>query len=148
MKKLGMLMAPLAIAGLLALAACGKAPATGQTSTSTSTGGGGGCPASQTIGLGVSTFDNNGGCVTVTKGQPVSFADTTSGGGVHIICTGPSSGAYASSCSTDPNAPSDLQGNGFQINGGQTKQITFNNAGTYNVICTVHPNMQIKVVVQ
>lgn len=144
-----MLVLPLVLAGMVALAGCGKNPSTGSTSTSTGgNGNAGGCTTTQTIGMDPTKFANNGGCVQVTKGQPVTFDDTVSGGGVHIICTGPDSGAYSATCVANSNAPTQLQGAGTTTQPGSKTQITFDNAGTYNVICTVHPDMQITVKVQ
>lgn len=145
MKKLGLLLVPLAIVGMMVLAGCGKNPTAGTSGTS-GTGTGGSCAQTSTITLEASTFQNNGGCVTVTKGQAVTFTSN----GTHILCTGPSSGAYSASCVQDPNAPSQLGGtsSGDTFQDGSSQQITFANAGTYNVVCIVHPNMQITIKVQ
>jgi plastocyanin len=123
----------------LALGACGKPAADG------GPGGGGStsaaCAASQTISLTGTDFATK--CVTVTANQAVTFDDPTSGGGVHIICTGKDA-----QCSAVANAPTDLGAPGFQIQPGQQHQVTFTTAGTYQIACTVHPAMNMTIVVK
>ena len=123
----------------LALIGCGK-----QAGTTSNT------PSAppNTIGMGTSTFDLKS--VTVKANTPVHFADTTSGGGVHIVCVAPGS-SYSTNCETAasaPNAPKELLAPGMNFSPGDNKDITFTTPGTYNVVCTVHPGMQITVTVQ
>src|SRR5579884_3869352 len=110
----------LLLCALLGLAACG--------------GGGGGT----TIGMNPTDFTEHS--ATVTAGQPVTFDDTVSGGGVHVLCVGTGNGG-TQSCDTSsmsPNAPTELLGAGLTFNAGDKKQVTFANPGTYHVICTIH----------
>lgn len=140
MKRLAALMLPIALAGLLVLAGCGKSPQANSGSTSgTSTGGG--CPTTTTVDLGATTFVQS--CVTLSPGATLTFNDPTSSGGVHIICLG-----NQQKCNASAQGPSVLQGQGFEIQPGQTKTATFSTAGTYQVTCTVHPNMNLSVKVQ
>lgn len=140
MKKLALALIPLTLLFSLALGACGK-PAADGGPNATSTGGNGGCKTSQTISLSQVDFADH--CVTVSANQPVTFDDPSSTGGFHIICTGANG-----SCQADANAPSDLGAPGFTIQPGEQKQITFTTAGTYKLACTVHPAMNMTVIVQ
>jgi len=135
-KKAALLLAPLALIVALSVTACGKVPGSGSTS-----GGGGGCASSQTIGLATTDFAVH--CVTVKANMPVTFNDPTNGGGVHIICIG-----HNGACQAGATGPKDLLGSGFTIQPGQTHQVTFTTAGTYHLACTVHPNMNMTVIVQ
>jgi plastocyanin len=135
-KKAALLLAPLALIVALSITACGKVPSSGNTSNS-----GNNCPASQTIGLATVNFAVQ--CVTVKANMPVTFNDPTSGGGVHIICIG-----HNGACQAGATGPKDLLGSGFTIQPGQTHQVTFTAAGTYQLACTVHPNMNMTVIVQ
>ena len=97
---------------------------------------------SATISLGPSSFTGTTN-VTIKAGQAVHFVDPASGG-THVLCVGrdlmciPQSGA--------PAALNTLQG--LIFNTGDVRDIVFPNAGTYNVVCTIHPNMEVNVVVQ
>jgi plastocyanin len=123
----------------LALVGCGKQVGT---SANTPTG-----PAN-TIGMGTNTFDQKS--ITVKANTPVHFTDNTGGGGTHIVCVAAGS-SYSTNCETAssaPNAPKELLAPGMNFSPGDSKDITFTTAGTYNVVCTVHPGMQITVTVQ
>jgi plastocyanin len=141
MKKLLFALVPLALTLTLALGACGKPAAGGGPGGSSSTASGGGCTTSQTIMLTVDNFASN--CYTVTANQAVTFDDPSSTGGVHIICTG-----QDAKCDAQAGAPSDLSAPGFQIQPGQTHQVTFATAGTYKIACTVHPAMNMTLTVK
>jgi plastocyanin len=81
--------------------------------------------------------------VTISKGSNLTLVDDTAT--VHIIANG-----------TWVNGnPHPMQENGapvvnnLQFNGNDTKTIgPFNTAGTFHLYCTVHPNMNLTVVVQ
>lgn len=132
-KKTGALLLPLFLVLLLAIVACGK-------SVGTTGDGGNGTPANQ-VGMDATDFTNT--TVTIKAGESVHFADPSDSGGTHIICVGENG-----QCSNDANAPKDLQGTGFQIDAGQTKDVAFDKAGTYKVTCSIHPNMNLTVTVQ
>jgi plastocyanin len=143
MKKMLFAIVPLALMLTLALGACGKQAAGGGPGTGTGStgGGGGGCTTSQTITLTVDNFASS--CYTVSANQAVTFDDPSSTGGVHIICTG-----AQAKCAAEPGAPTDLSAPGFQIQPGQTHQVTFTTAGTYHIACTVHPAMDMTLTVK
>lgn len=146
MKKLGLFAMPLVMVGMFALVGCGKNPqVAGNSGTSTATAA---CISGSTVTMGTTVFSqpSNGGCIQVSKGATVTFDDPKTGGGVHILCTGPDSGAYSATCVANSNAPSELGGGqGTTWQPGDKKDLTFNNAGTYNIVCTVHPDMKITV---
>ncbi|HUY79443.1 MAG TPA: plastocyanin/azurin family copper-binding protein [Ktedonobacterales bacterium] len=134
MKKVVLLLVPLALAALIVVG-CGKIPSTGIT-----TGGGGGCSTGQTVDMASATFVQT--CVNAKVNVPFTFNDPASSGGVHIICIG-----HDQACKAGATGPKDLLGNGFQIVQGQTKVVTFTTPGTYDITCTVHPNMNVTVTV-
>jgi plastocyanin len=90
--------------------------------------------------MGVAAFQQSS--VSIKAGQAVHFVDPASGG-THIICVGagvkcvPQAGAPAGLNTTD--------GMAFQT--GDSRDIVFPTAGTYNVICIIHPGMEITVTV-
>lgn len=140
MKKVLFALVPLALTLTLALGACGK-PAAGGGPGGTSSSSGGGCTTSQTITLTVDNFASS--CYTVSANQAVTFDDPSSTGGVHIICTGKDA-----KCDSQAGAPTELGAPGFQIQPGQTHQITFTTPGTYQIACTVHPAMNMTLTVK
>jgi plastocyanin len=79
---------------------------------------------------------------SIKAGQSLLFDDTVGGGGLHIICLGKDM-----TCNKSATGPSELLGDGFTINPGGTKSITFTTAGTYDITCSVHPNMNLVVTV-
>lgn len=142
MKKVLFAIVPLALTLVLALGACGKPAADGGPGAGTGTSGNGSsCKTTQTVSLGQVDFVDH--CVTVSANQAVTFDDPSSTGGIHIICTGENA-----QCVADANAPKDLGSPGFQIQPGQQHQVTFTTPGTYKLACTVHPAMNMTVVVQ
>ena len=80
---------------------------------------------------------------TIKAGQALLFSDTVDGGGLHIICLG-----HDQQCDTNAQGPSTLMSPGFTINPGTTKAVVFPTAGTYQITCTVHQNMNLTVIVQ
>lgn len=142
MKKLLFAFVPLALTLTLALGACGKQAADGGPGANTGGGNtGSSCATSQTVDLAQVDFAVH--CVTVSANQPVTFNDPSATGGIHIICTGQNA-----QCATNADAPKDLAAPGFQIQQGQTHQVTFTKAGTYNIACTVHPAMNMQIIVK
>ncbi|WIG57407.1 MAG: hypothetical protein OJF49_000151 [Ktedonobacterales bacterium] len=137
MKKMALLTVPLALVFALAVMGCGKTPGTSTTS-------GPSAPAN-TIQMDATNFTAK--TITVTANTPVHFDDTVAGGGYHIVCVADGT-AYSATCLTSGDAPAELLGQGTTFQGGETKDITFTKPGTYNVVCTVHPGMQIIVTVQ
>ena len=112
----------MALALLLALAGCGGA-------------------ASNEVDMGVANFRQSQ--VTIKAGQAVHFEDPASGG-THVLCVG-----QDLKCVSQDGAPAALNTtDGLTFNTGDTRDIVFPNAGTYVVICTIHPGMQVTVNVQ
>ncbi len=81
--------------------------------------------------------------VTISKGSNLTLVDDTAT--VHIIANG----------SWVNGSPQPMQENGAPVvnnlpfNGNDTKTIgPFNTAGTFHLYCTIHPNMNLTVIVQ
>ncbi len=101
----------------------------------------GGGAASNEVDMGVANFRQSD--ITIKVGQAVHFVDPASGG-THVICVG-----HDLQCVPQSGAPSALNTtDGLTFNTGDTRDIVFPTAGTYVVICTIHPNMQVVVTVQ
>ena len=100
----------------------------------------GGSKPSNEVDMGVATFET--AAVTIRAGQAVHFVDPVTGG-VHIICVG-----QGVKCVEQAGAPAALSTpDGLTFNQGDTKDIVFPTAGTYTVVCIVHPGMQTVVTV-
>lgn len=98
--------------------------------------------ASNEVDMGVAAFKQDS--VTVNAGQAVHFADSATGGGVHVLCIG-----QGLDCVPEPGAPAELNsGDGITFNPGDTRDIVFPDRGTYTVICTIHPGMAVTIIVQ
>src|SRR5580692_386503 len=93
---------------------------------------------SNTVGLTADNFATSS--ITIKAGTALTFDDSS--GGYHIICLGKDQ-----ACDQTAQGPSDLMGQGFTINAPQKKDVTFPTAGTFDVTCTVHPNMNLTVTV-
>ena len=101
-----------------------------------------GPPAANEVDMGVASFDQSQ--VTVSAGQPVHFVDSPTGGGVHVLCVG--SGL---TCVPQPGAPAALDTtSGLTFNQGDSRDITFPTRGTFDIICTIHPGMEVVIQVQ
>jgi plastocyanin len=134
MKKIALALIPLALILALALIGCGKTPGGGgQTSTPPT--------APGTVGMDATNFTVH--TATISAGGVIHFDDTVGGGGTHIICLGKDQ-----QCDSSAKGPQDVMSPGFTINPGQTKDVTFPTAGTYEITCTLHANMNLTVTVQ
>jgi plastocyanin len=134
-KKIAVLGATLLLAGVIVLVGCGKTP----------TGPGG--PSQPVIGMNASDFTLH--AITVKVNQAVTMDNTINGGGYHVLCFGSGQGGQGdSACDKSGNGPSGYYGSGTVYQNGDTKSITFTTAGTYHLICTVHPGMYIDITVQ
>ena len=112
-----------------ALAACAGGPGSGGSS-------GGG----STLSLGASSF-NGATSITITAGQAVTFDDSS--GGTHDLVTG-TNGQFTAAT----GAPNEFSTkDGLDLSAGDKKTITFANAGTYQITCTIHPSMQATITV-
>ena len=108
------------------------------TATTGSTGGG---ASAATIGMGLQSFSN--ARVTIKAGQAVNFNDPADTGNVHNLVTG-SNGQF----SAEAGAPSQFaSASGVNFVPGQTMDIVFPTAGTYQITCTIHPGMEATVTV-
>ena len=142
LKILVMFLAILAIGSIL-LAACsrpGTITTTARTTPTTSSGGGksggGGC-ASGTVHMSASNFKQS--CVNISKGSKVTLVDDVQV--LHII----TNGHWVNSTpqlSVQPGAP---KINNVNISGGSAAIGPFNTAGKFNVLCTVHVDMNLVV---
>ena len=134
MKKL---ILTVATAAILVLAGCGT------NGNAQGNHGGGTAAGTSTVNMSAINFVPNGSSVTVKAGQAVTFVDPAGTGGLHYLLTGTNG-----TLTPMPGAPAVLSTpNGMTINAGDTKAITFANAGTFMITCTIHPYMEVTVVV-
>ena len=134
--------------GSITLAACSRpgttTTATGSTPTASSSGGGGGgggggaagC-AKGTVHMDASNFVQK--CVNISKGSKVTLVDDVQV--LHIITNGQWVNGTPQT-SVQPGAPTIPNVN---ISGGSADIGPFNTAGKFNVLCTVHVNMNLVV---
>ncbi|HEV2238490.1 MAG TPA: plastocyanin/azurin family copper-binding protein [Ktedonobacterales bacterium] len=83
--------------------------------------------------------------ITIKAGQAVNFVDPAGTGATHTLCLGSNS-----TCDEPlPNGPQALHSPGFTINAGDpAKAVTFDTPGTYAITCSIHPAMNLTVIVQ
>ena len=148
-KAVVMMLAVLALGSIL-LAACVRPGTTtttssggGSTATSTPSGGGGGgggnC-ANGTVQTGVSTFMQS--CVTVAKGASLKIVPAVTS--LHILTNGSWVNSNAQ-LAKEPGAPSI---NNVNESNAPVEIGPFTTAGTFHILCTVHPNMNLTVEVK
>jgi plastocyanin len=132
--------------GSMLLVACAR-PGTASTITSSSgsasspAGSTGSCATGTTVKTGTNSFEQT--CITLSKGTMLKVVqDQTS---YHILDYGQWNGTTASPQSSPAGAPAlkDLALSGPSVNIGP-----FTTAGTYHIYCTVHPGMDLMVVVK
>ncbi len=109
----------------LALAACGSSSA-----------------PSNEVDMGVAAFKQQR--VSIKAGQSIHFVDPVNGGGTHVICVGTDL-----KCIPQQGAPDVLNTtSGITFNAGDpAKDIVFPTAGTYTVVCIIHPGMIVTITV-
>jgi plastocyanin len=112
-----------------ALAACTGGPGYGGSS-------GGG----STLTMGGSSF-NGATSITITAGQSVTFDDSS--GGTHDLVTGTNGQFTAATGAPDEFSTKE----GLSLSAGDKKTVTFANAGTFMITCTIHPSMQATITV-
>jgi plastocyanin len=94
--------------------------------------------AANEVDMGVAAFEQSS--VTIKAGQAVHFVDPNTGG-IHIICVG-----QGVTCAPQDGAPAELNASqGMTFNQGDTRDIVFSTAGTYTIVCIIHPGMQVTV---
>ena len=82
--------------------------------------------------------------VTINHGEAVRFVSSAQSGGVHILCIG-----QGLACVPQRGAPDELNTTtGIDLEPGNERDIVFPNAGTFQVVCTIHPNMVLQVIVK
>lgn len=92
----------------------------------------------------MSAGDFSATSVTIKAGQVVHFTDPAGIGGPHTICLG-ANGA----CDPSATGPLTLTGDGFTMNPGDSaKDVTFDTPGTFKITCSIHPAMNLTVIVQ
>jgi plastocyanin len=82
--------------------------------------------------------------ITIKAGEAVNFADPAGTGTLHTVCLGADS-----TCDVAANGPQALHSPGFTINAGDpAKAVKFDTPGTYKITCSIHPAMNLMVIVQ
>jgi plastocyanin len=100
----------------------------------------GGSPQPNEVEMGVAAFQQS--TISIKAGQAVHFVNPASGG-THVICVG-----QDLKCTAQAGAPAELNtADGMTFQTGDTHDIVFPTAGTYNVICIIHPGMEVVVTV-
>jgi plastocyanin len=140
----------LCVLSVLTLAACGGGGTTGATATATATtaptatatpttpAGSG----AATISMGAFGFSGTKD-VTIKAGQAVTFNDPAAGGGIHNLVTG-TNGMFKA----EAGAPQEFAtSTGVSFQPGTSMDITFPNAGTFTITCTIHPSMLATITV-
>jgi|SRR5579863_3012038 len=125
--------------GSILLAACAR-PGTPGASASTGQGnqpGGGGEP---TVHLGAANFDQP--TVDVPKGSKLMLSDD--GAVLHILANGSWVNGTPKPA-IEPGAPTVAM---VQVNGNSVEIGPFTTAGTFNIYCTIHPNMYLTITVK
>ena len=144
LRTVTLLLAAFALGSIL-LIGCAR-PGTASTSTSnassspSSSSSSGSCPSGDTVKTSTDAFEQ--ACITLAKGATLKVVqDQTS---FHILDYGQWNGSTAQPA-TPANAPKlkDLQLSGPSVDIGP-----FTTAGTFHIYCTVHPKMDLTVVVK
>ena len=135
MKKLILPVAALALLAFV-VAGCGKV-----VGTSTTTGGSA-CTGGK---IEMASADFVQHTCTIKAGDQITFVDPASTGNYHVLCFG-----HNQTCVANANGPAALNNSsGITMSAGDpNKSFTFATAGTYEVTCTVHANMNVMITVQ
>ncbi len=132
MKKLLLAFAFLCMISVLVVACGGTTTGTGSGSSN----------GNATVHMGQTNFDQSS--VTISKGGTVTLVSDTSS--VHIISNGQWVNGVAKP-GKEPGAPT--VNNAQFTSSGESKVIgPFNTAGTFHLYCSVHPGMQLTIIVQ
>ncbi len=137
-RVLGIFLAIFALGSIL-LAGC-SSQGTTIGSTSTTNGGGNGNCANGTVHTLVTTFQE--ACVNVAKGSKLQVVPVVNS--LHIL----DNGSWVNGQQvpmTEAGAPTVSN---VQVTAGTVSLGPFTTAGTYHIYCTVHPNMNLTVIVK
>lgn len=128
---------------LLACARPGTASTNASTSgpTSSSSGSTGSCPTGDTVKTGTNSFEQT--CITLSKGSTLNVVQDQMS--YHILDYGQWNGTTASPQSSPAGAPAMKD---LTLSGPSVKIGPFTTAGTYHIYCTVHPGMDLTVIVK
>jgi plastocyanin len=145
LRTLALLLAVFALGSML-LMGCSRpgVASTGGSSgngSSSSSGSSNSCPSGDTVKTGTSTFEQS--CITLAKGGTLKIVqDQTS---YHIFDYGQWQGTTAQKQNAPAGAPAlkDLTLSGPSVDVGP-----FTAAGTFHIYCTVHPGMDLTVIVK
>lgn len=139
MKKIFLTFAFLCMITVL-VAACGGTSSSNSGNGSSNSGNG--SSGSATVHMGQTNFDQPS--VTISKGGTLTLVSDTSS--VHIISNGQWVNGVAQP-KQEAGAPT-VNNVQFSTSGESQNIGPFNTAGTYHLYCTVHPDMDLTVVVQ
>lgn len=137
MKKLILPLTSILVLAFI-IAGCGKSVG----STGGTTSAAAGCTAGK---IEMSSADFVQHTCTIKAGDQITFVDSASTGNYHVLCFG-----HNETCAANPNGPAELNASsGITFNAGDAnKGFAFTKPGTYEVTCTVHPNMNVTITVQ
>ncbi len=136
-----LMLAALALGSIL-LAACARpgtpsaSVGTGPSSSGSSSSGGG----EPTVHMGVSTFVQTS--VDVPKGSKLMLIDDDAY--VHLL----SNGSWVNGTAKPAKEPGAPTVNNLQINGNNVEIGPFATAGTFHIYCSIHPGMNLMVIVK
>ena len=134
MKKFALSFVILSLVAVL-LAACGGSGSCGGSSSGSSSG------STPTVHMCGNNFVQSN--ITISKGQSLTLVDDASA--VHIIANG----SWANGSAEPKQEPGAPTANQRQFNGNDSHVIgPFNTAGTFHLYCTMHPGMNLTVMVQ
>lgn len=131
-KRIGLAAIPVALLVVVVISGCGKIPGGGKTSNTA---------PGNTVEMASTDFVQH--TLTVKAGDTVHFTDPSSGG-THVLCLGKDE-----TCDKTAQGPSKFADPGVTVNPGDpTLDVVFPTAGTYEITCTVHQNMNVTITVQ
>ena len=134
MKKFATLFVLLSLVAAF-MTACGGPGSCGSSSSGSSSSG------TPTVHMCGNNFEQSS--ITISKGQSLTLVDDASAG--HVIANGSWVNGSAQP-GQEPGAPAV---NNLQFNDNDSRTIgPFNTAGTFHLYCTVHPEMNLTVIVQ
>ena len=132
MKRIGLAAIPVALLVVILASGCGKVPGVHTSSTT----------SPNTVEMAATDFVQH--AITVPAGTTVHFVDPSSTGGTHVLCYG-----HNETCNANAQGPSKFANPGVTVNPGDpTLDVAFPTAGTYEITCTVHQNMNVTITVQ